>query len=236
MGGNLRKPEKAGPSYPDSTVLVVATVTLHLLFYDVGWVNWISITPNVTMSLDGMAAPLPMHFLFYQSIIIYALFSTLPFILSQQVYSAVIILAVLLGEAIKKLTREIHEETHDVEQSNGVFDGNGRELELTEKKVKNWQAYHMKIVFFRERLNGFFGDILFVVYGMDLLTLFGFLSSIVKNVRTDALSYEYLLLSSVIFLMYGTVFLIPLVMVHEMVSALKIALSRVGIVVFQCYF
>jgi hypothetical protein len=203
-----------------SMVLFVATFTLHVLWEYAEWVVFLEGIPNVTMSeTDNIAAPLPMKYYLFEYIILWTLFSTIPFILSQQVYVCAIILAMVLGEAVKRLDLQIQEELKYYKERNGSSVGvSDKELELTEGKVKIWEFYRMQILVLLGSVNNFFSLILFAIYGMDFLTLLGFTSNLIKNPRSDVDSYTYLIGSSVIFVLYGTIFLIPFVKVHEEVS------------------
>jgi hypothetical protein len=93
-----------------------------------------------------------------------------------------------------------------------------KEISSIAQKVKLWEALHLRILLFFGSVNQFFSMILFVVYGMDFVVLLGFTANFVKNTRFDLDFYIFLIFSTIVFLSYGTVFLIPLVGFHEKVS------------------
>ena len=168
-------------------------------------------------------APLPIKYLTYQSIVIWSLFSTMAFVLSQQVYVCAIIPAIVLHDVVARLDREVREDTASFERRSArgwPFRLNEREMAVAEEKVIQWETRRMQMLLFCGEITDFFGVILMVIYGLDFLTLLGFSSNIVNSTRTDLPSYLYLALSCAISLAYLTVFLFPLVAVYEKVSVL----------------
>ena len=64
-----------------------------------------------------------------------------------------------------------------------------------------------------------FGSILFFLYGLDLLTMFGSVSSIVQSTDKGIVVVRaYYYVSTVIFILYCTLFMWPLVMAYEEVG------------------
>jgi hypothetical protein len=201
-----------------SVSLFLVTFILHLSWESSAWLNFIVGSPNISMMSENAYPPLPIKEYTYQFVIIWTIFCSVPFLLSQQVYLCLIILAMILSEAMKKLDDEIQEEVEYYMGSKGgsvIF--KKKETNLSEEKVKQWEVCHMRMLLFCQSLNRFFNLILFFIYGLDFVALLGFISNIVQNYRSDAISYAFLIFSSLLFLSYQTVFLLPLVAVHEKV-------------------
>ena len=138
-----------------------------------------------------------------------------------------LILAMVLGEAAKKLIHSIVEETAYYEKRKiDLVALDETELAMTRERVNSWTVLHMRMLLFCHAVVHFFSAILFLSFGLDVVTLTGFTSSIVKNNRSDAVGYVYLIGSSVIFLSYVTVFSIPLVAVYEKVRTVFYSASN----------
>ncbi|OQV19861.1 hypothetical protein BV898_06131 [Hypsibius exemplaris] len=210
-----------------SVVLCAVTFCLHLLWEAVEWVVYLEAVPNITMTTDNFMAPLPVKYLTYQSIVLWTLFSTLAFILSQQIFVCAIVLATLLKNILRRLNVEITEELlYFGRKSEDLYGPNEKEILATVEKLRCWEARRMEALLFCGEMNDFFGPILLLIYGMDFLTLLGFSSNIVNNPRTDLDSYMYLALSCALFLAYLTVFSFPMVAVHETSGNLAFLLHR----------
>jgi hypothetical protein len=202
-----------------SLALFLLTFSLHISWETAQWLTFLNDWPNITMASDDMLGPVPMRYTLLQSILIWSCLCVLPFLISQQVYSCVILLATILYDAIKAMHHQIKEEIKHFEEINVNFLAAGEnDFDLAGKKVMEWKGRHTQMLLFCERINHFFSLILFVIYGLDFITVVSFASGIVKSERTDVDYYLYLCWSVLIFLIYGTVFLLPLVLVYEKVS------------------
>jgi hypothetical protein len=200
-------------------LLCGVTIFLQMSWEVVDWYENFDGNNNFTMVSENLATPLPMTYDAYQSIIVWTLFSTLPFALSQQIYLCIIILAIVLGKGVERLICQINEEaSYYTERLKKLVRITEKEIEVTDEKVRNWEVFHMQTLLFCESLNQFFSLILFAIYGIDLMTVLGFTSDLINNQKSDVTANLHLILSILIFFLYGTVFLLPLVLVHEKVN------------------
>jgi hypothetical protein len=200
--------------------LILCAVTVLLLtVWEFGdWYSFLGDYSNATMMRNNSANSLPITYYMYQNIIIWVLFSTFPFALSQQVYLCAILLAMLLGKAITRLIFEINEEREYYEKRIGdCVVVKEKEIQLTDQKIRNWEKCHMQTLLFCGSLGRFFNMILFTTYSIDFMTFLGFMSGLIGRGKSDASTFLYFL-PHLVFLAYGTVFLLPLVVVHEKVS------------------
>ncbi|OQV23345.1 hypothetical protein BV898_02792 [Hypsibius exemplaris] len=221
-----------------SVFLFIVTFTIHLVWEFVEWVVYME-GDNMTLSSDNFLAPLPITYYAFQGVVIWTLFSSVPFIMSQQLFTCVIMLAMLPQAAMKGLNREVGDETayYEVQSqfaTTRLTSVPRKLLLLTEERVRMWEATYMSTLIFIGRVNDFFGWILFILYGLDFLTLLGFVSNIVNNARSDWQSYAYLFLSSAIFLLYLTVFVCPLVSTQEEGVRIRFAIHRLAFKVERC--
>jgi hypothetical protein len=202
-----------------SVLLCLLTTSLHFSWEVAEWFHFLIRNPNMTMTSDEYLAPIPMKFSLLQSIIIWSIFSVFPFVLSQQVHSCIILLALILSDAIKGMHQQIDQVTeHFRELNRNVMPPRDEDIKMVEQKVTNWNKCHTQMLFFCQRINDFFGLILFVVYGLDFMTSVSFASGVVETEGLSLEGYTFLVTSVLIFLSYGTVFLFPLVLFNEKVS------------------
>jgi hypothetical protein len=201
-----------------AVTLCALTVLLVILWEFVNWHAYLGSDSNLIKS-NHTAHYLPITYHMYQNIIIWVIFSTLPFILSQQVYLCAVILAIILSKAIDRLISQINEERVYYEGKKGTFLViTEKDIEGTEVKVKNWEICRMQSLLFCGSLNKIFSLILFAIYTLDFLTLLGFTSSLMREDGVNVTRSWYLIFGDLVFLSYGTVFLLPLVAVYEKVS------------------
>ena len=191
-------------------ILFIITAALHALWETVEWTAYIGSMPNSTI----LSGP------FIKTVAVATLLSSVPYILSQQVYICALILAILLNESLKALSHSIYAEvsSFNVDKDDPPEKYDGQKLALLSLKVVKWETYHTQILIFFGSVNEFFSLPLFLIHGMDFLAVLGFVANVVVNSRSDIMSHVYLIGSSLVFLLYGTVFLGPLVSVHEKVS------------------
>ena len=205
-----------------SVLFGILTFLLHLLWESVEWTVYMN-SQNITLANDNFLAPLPITYYAYQGILLWTLFSSIPFILSQQFFVCLILLAILVHDVIKALQREVHSEAIFYEKllsnksSKNIVHYN-KLLLLTAKRAKSWTVSYHGLMLICDKINRYFGWIMLVLYGMDFLNMLGFLSNIVNNAENAASSYVYLIFSSLMFLSFLTLFFFPMVAVYETVS------------------
>ncbi|OQV13575.1 hypothetical protein BV898_12212 [Hypsibius exemplaris] len=205
-------------------LLCIVTVLLHGTWETTEWVAYLKTARNTTVQSSK----------FVTAAVVSTLFSSLPFLLSQQVFLCLLILSMVLGEALTALARVIQTEivTYDI-VNHRLTPATGKEIAGTLLKVKLWEFHHMQMLLFFQSISQFFSLILFVAHGMDFLVVLGFVANIVLNNRSDLMSYVYLVGSSIIFLSYGTLFLGPLITVHERSCKLGLSLHCLSFSVEQ---
>ena len=202
-------------------ILCVATVGLHTVWEVDEWLVYLNDLSNDTLYGNNFWTPIPIPMDVFGAAVIWTVFCTIPFIISQQILVAVVTVAFVISQALTELTRKIQTEITFFQQGNSrsfvmVVD---QETALLEERVRKWQCGHMEILIFFGRVNRYFSSFLFVFYSLNIVTVLGFVANLIANSRSDTQSYIYLIGSSLIFFSYGTVFLIPLISVYEKVSA-----------------
>jgi hypothetical protein len=198
--------------------LCLVTFGTHISWETAAFV--IKSSVNTTITSDVMYGRLPIEYYLYQNIIVDTLFRIVPFILSQQVFLCVVILAVLLNETVQELNNRIHKQTITFETKNNSSELIGiNEIVCLGKKIQKWKMYHLHLLLLCQSVDKFFNFILFAVYGLDFVALLGFTSNIVQGSTLDVYFFIFLICSSLIFLLYETALVFPLVTVHEKASS-----------------
>lgn len=185
-----------------------------------------------TLSFNRAVDPLPVNMTVWQYVITWTLWSTLPFCLSQQIYITVIMMAWVLHCCVCQLNDCIDQERHEFRK----FITSGRLLlsDVAVRKlatdmyetVRKLRQRRMKMVTFCEELNSTYGLILFSIYGLDVFTVCGFIAGIVAHTETFASAHTLNALSVILYGTYATMFMIPMVLVHEKVFITLIVTFR----------
>ncbi|GAU94748.1 hypothetical protein RvY_06470 [Ramazzottius varieornatus] len=214
-----------------SAWFAVLTFVGHILWESGDWLYYSTVFPRTyAMNASSLLSPLPLKITTWQYLILYTLFCIVPFILSQQVFICLIVMAGVLMNALKELRHSIAQCSHELLENNYrkttcCFKAHGSSAkygnvldEMIAEKVNMWQIRHMETLVFLRQLNKFFNWMLFVIYGLDFMTCLGFAAHVANNTSTVIESHVFLLFSAFVFAAYATVFLIPLVAVFEHVS------------------
>ena len=194
-----------------SVMLFAGVIALHCVYDTVDNLVYYSKIDILTDDLDTVTWTALKA---WQGLLIWLTFSNIPFILSQQAYLYIVLLAALLNRAIKDMIQEMKVVTEQlVDQSKG-------EEVVTEKEVKLWRTKHMATLKYCGLINDSFSLILFVIYWLDFLTLLGYTSEF-TNISSNApiTTYLRLIFNCVLFASYGALIPIPLVCVYENVSS-----------------
>jgi hypothetical protein len=204
-----------------SVVLFVVTVALNVLWESVTWLMFFQTTPNITFDGDQGLTPIPVKFPQIYTLFLTIFFRACPFIASQQIFVCSMVIVMVLTEAINELDRKIKEETVFFEEqkfTSGII--GEQQIESTESKVKSWEYSYLRLQLFLQSINGFFGLIFFLIYGMDFVAVLGFTSSLIQNSQSSHVleSTATWIFCVIVFLSYGTLFFWPLVLVYEKVS------------------
>ena len=84
-----------------------------------------------------------------------------------------------------------------------------------EKRFNHWRETIFEVQQCCDEANDFYSYILFVLYGLDFMTVLGFGVNLIVNVVPSASSYAYYAAMALIYCLNITIFLWPLVAFHE---------------------
>jgi 7tm Chemosensory receptor len=206
-----------------SAALFLLTLALHVSWDVFHWHESMMKEPEMSMmSEEHSMGPLPIKIVTWKFLFFWELFSSLSFILSQQVLVSVMIFAMMIGDGLKNLNKEVQEKTKSDENSKIMLHNELLEEEKKvpfemEEKIRIWKKLHGDALRSCEKINGHFGLILLTIYGLDFVALLAFGANVLINARGTVDSYAYYVCSFLLFASYGTLFLIPLVICHEQV-------------------
>ncbi|GAV06695.1 hypothetical protein RvY_16641 [Ramazzottius varieornatus] len=193
---------------------VLLTVLICAMHIGVTWVDWLYDLYVWDTSLLGedFMEPLPIKMTTLQYFIQWSLWVEVPFMISQMLHSAAIILAWILGGALNGLIVKIETSTCAVQSTT---------LTLSEylKQMKLWRKSHVDILLFCESLKYCFGGLFFTVFSCDFLAVAGYVARLLNepSETASALFVSRLIGNAVVFASFQTVFVIPLVLVNEQV-------------------
>jgi hypothetical protein len=198
--------------------LLSFSCVVHLLWQYFAWKNYFA-GFNITWFSDESIAPLPVKMYTWQFVIINSLFSTLPFMLSQQVYLCVVISVIVLYSVSQALAEELQQEILFYQLLKGrgaIFEG---AVGRTEIKLHRWKCIHFDLVRLTEIINDFFGMIFLMTYGLDTLTMLGFTSWVISTSgRQNPARYTYSIGSVVLFGAYVTMLPSAMIVLLEKVK------------------
>jgi hypothetical protein len=215
-----------------SVALFIVTFALHLIWLGSEWNIW-NIYDGVKVHFSNNTLWTSDCYLHYFSFCIsMAQYSSItmplveiPFILSQQVLMSIIILAMGISETLRILHENIQAETlHHTRMQCTDFAGSLPTDCWTslQQKIKLWTHIYTGVLELSHKFNDCSGWILFVTVGCDTLAALGFGANIVRPQSADfqlpSLVCLYFVTSCMIFLSYATVFVLPLVYLHEKVN------------------
>ena len=163
--------------------------------------------------------------------------SSLLFFLSQQIYIYLLMHAKILRDCSKAVNSSLISEIRRARLQNQVEEticstytrfpdhryaasatGNITRLSLT-STCKNIKQRYMKLYLHCKALNDTFGDTLFIILMLDLLTSFGFTACIVGNTAGKVVvTLVFEIISIIIFMGYATIYAWPMVSAHEQVT------------------
>jgi hypothetical protein len=212
-----------------AAILSVITLTMHLAMETAGWLplmgNGLSniISQNITTFQKNVSsapevaneylAPIPKP-LYYSTYY----FEALLFCLSQQVLVIVVVFAFALRSFIKINNIAILKLREDLQEiSNQETEDHVRDAvqQRTFHQLETIRRRHWDILLYSQQLNSFFGKIILIAYGMDLISALGFLASAILNILPLVAYHVYAGFSIVFIGSYITVFYWPLVAVYE---------------------
>ncbi|GAU92249.1 hypothetical protein RvY_04353 [Ramazzottius varieornatus] len=207
-----------------SFFLSVFTFSLHTIWEIVEVVYYLAKEPENYGTYTKVFDPLPFKIRTDEYLTIYQLFCTIPYILSQQIYTLLIVPSGVLYESIDLLLNDIRNAQYGHAEITTVSGRWQRTLELSDT-VDEWADRYRAIVEFVERLNESFSWILFAAYGLDFITVLGFAAGMASGAK-ELKGFFFLLTCATIFASYGTAYLIPMVKLHEKSLELPFALRQ----------
>ncbi|XP_055330553.1 uncharacterized protein LOC129582946 [Paramacrobiotus metropolitanus] len=204
-----------------STVLGVASFLAVLIFEVVDWLNWLDRDPrrwNMAYNQSYMPLRIP-GWLF---IIIWTFFNNFPYILSQQLYISLLLYSRILKEALTDIHRCL-----PVRNKKAFEQVTGQRVEektsISYPEVKMLKHRYLDVLRCSSDLNGAFGNSLFVIYGLDLLAMCGFVAAIATDKEPQLSAYLVNYVSVVVFSAYISCMGLMAGM-HEECQALGLAL------------
>ncbi|OQV16907.1 hypothetical protein BV898_09077 [Hypsibius exemplaris] len=205
----------------------IVTLFLQIVFETLNNLQYMAIAKKSMMS-DGILDPLPLSMLVWQYVVFWTVCSALPFYLSQQVAICLLVIGKMLADCCRILTDALAEEMENVKILPGigssVVDLHLLKSELQRvdalqdaaERVINLKLRYLDMCRVVGYMDHHFGSFIFFLYGLDLLTMFGSVCSIVENNDKGIVVVRaYYYVSTVIFILYCTLFMWPLVMAYE---------------------
>ncbi|OWA53238.1 hypothetical protein BV898_17673 [Hypsibius exemplaris] len=216
--------------------LTLLTLILHVLWEYLNTVSYLELN-NKTMSSDDVLDPLPLtsmrvgqYFLFW------GCSSSLLFLLSQHVFICLIISARITQACCRNVNRLVREEilrlqsqgppsrpsrnssisTLSLDLSSGIWSESFKGASSLLTSVLEMKARFMDLLEHGQKLNSLFASLLLVMYLCDMLTAFGFTACLISNnAHGMIVTYVFEAVSVMLFMLYATLLLWPLVRAHE---------------------
>ncbi|XP_055337824.1 uncharacterized protein LOC129587900 isoform X2 [Paramacrobiotus metropolitanus] len=196
----------------------MVTLVLRVAWDACNWwyfVEQLETRPEATA--ENVWDPFPLRVTLVQFVVLWSVFSSLPFFVSQQVFGVAMVLSWMFGSCIKQLVSEINEAHDDLQRRLGRSNGHSeKHMATAEKLVIALKDRHARLVEYCEEFNDTFAWELFFIYFLDVCAVCGYVADVVMNVESHLLSGKlYHWLSVLLYGVYASVFFIPLVRVHE---------------------
>ena len=94
-----------------------------------------------------------------------------------------------------------------------------KRLNDAHSKIVSVKEKHSKIVEYCVNFNDAFSLNIFLIFTLDVCATCGYVADVMMSLENDIASLKIFYWTSIIFGMYGSVFLIPLIRVHEQVTS-----------------
>jgi hypothetical protein len=207
----------------------VMTLTMHLTMVTAGYLQFLFVSVGVTSNLNKTnitleksvtSAPKEVFKFhvpraFFDSM---SYFRVLLFCLSQQVLVIIVVSAFAMRSFLKNNNMAMIKLREDLQKIS--YDKTKEHLrQAVQRRVRTQletiRKHHWDILLFSDQLNSFFGIILFVAYGLDLITVLGYVANAIADIF-PTISYQIFTGISILFFgFYATLFYLPLVAAHE---------------------
>jgi hypothetical protein len=165
--------------------------------------------PEISFFAEDLLLPLPVRMQFWLFILLWSVFFAFSSVLSQQVLAILMLYASVLETSMKCVNTEIQECAERVVNNRSWFE--------LDKQILNWKCVTTQARTLCGEINQSFNLILFGFYGLDFAVLLGFGANIIMGQPINQM-WAYNGTSAVIFCSYMTIFLRPLISMHEQVG------------------
>jgi 7tm Chemosensory receptor len=210
----------------------VGTVLLHLGWEAAALLGDQDSSPFWSSSNSSSSTSKPTVDSLMESKLMYCLSSvaeSIPFILSQQIFVIVIVLAFVLKTSAKVLNQRItdlREETEvkvsgEAERQVEVVGWEKpkfspeSEVRQVNTKAAALQEFHLRLILLNQEINHVFGWVLFILYSMDVVILIGFVALLVTSEKPAVATQTLHITSIALFGCFSTIFYVPMVQAHE---------------------
>ncbi|XP_055338431.1 uncharacterized protein LOC129588289 [Paramacrobiotus metropolitanus] len=214
-----------------SIVLGVSAFALVTIFETLDLLHFAQQDPRrLNATFDNPLEPFPLRITVWLNEFLWIIFCALPFALSQQVYISLILLALLLRLSLTDVNKNLKDinaslgivpELGSRRQSDDLYEHTTLFNQLTSLKTRYLSS--LKLC---HGLNEAYGSIIFVIYGMDLFTICGFISATVADGEGFLLAYVLNFFTIAIFAAYIGL-MIPMVKVYEESVAINFLLHEI---------
>ncbi|XP_055348931.1 uncharacterized protein LOC129595830 [Paramacrobiotus metropolitanus] len=215
-----------------SVVAGIGSFLAVLAFEVADWLRWFDQDPrHWDMSYTNALEPLPIWYPVWLYIVIWNVFCAFSYFLSQQLYISLVLYGciskALLSDIKTNLRAESKEFNSDKMSSPLKCVAGTADADYTSlyERIKKSKMRYMDILTFSHDLNHTYGNALFVIYGMDLITVCGFVAAVVANEERFLSAYLANAISVVVFGAYLCC-LIPMVGAYEETVKVNFALHK----------
>ncbi|OQV17874.1 hypothetical protein BV898_08005 [Hypsibius exemplaris] len=196
-----------------SKSLLIVSLFSHVGWEVLEWRNFMIGTGKADLWAKDALSPLPWDIALWEYLIIWTLCSTVPYLLSQVVFSVIILFGRFLSSCLCKIVTSI--EVLEKALIENVVLGDFKRSHAVADELTRLHRLHFQVAEFGHFLSDTYGLILFVIYGLDVMTILGFVATVIVGTVKSIIGRIMLGYSILAFGMYATLFLFPLVQVHE---------------------
>lgn len=201
------------------------------LALQVGWEigDWMFYSSKFTTVKEGfdwedMYSPVPLKFATWKYFTLYIAFGIFPFLLSQQILTCLLVFCGVIHDALQN----IHVSMQSVIDDLAIVKAHPCKQRLPSKPDaisarSEWETKYTSILQLLKEANEFFSTILFIIFAMDSCSMLGFGARVANTGSVHVTTMVYYFTSALVFLVYCTVLLSPLVSLHELVGEIYTA-------------
>ena len=198
-----------------SVTLLVVSVITHCGWEVLEWRNFMLGTGKTSLFDHDVLSPLPWDLAMWQYMVLWTMCSTIPFLFTQVIFSVVLIFGRFLGSCLGRIVCSVELLDKVILEHSSMEDR--KRANVVAEEVTRLYRLHYQAAQFGHLLSDLYGVILFFIYGLDVMTILGFVATVIVGTVKTVIGRCMLAYSIMAFGMYATLFLIPLVQVHEQV-------------------